>query len=181
VDNEIKQRRKTRMANIKHGGWFVYGAVAGVLLSLVLPLIIGWLVGTTGISGVTFATYNVRESLTAYAAQGNAWAGVLLSYIGGGIQMPAIVLTALGLGTLLFAVRWLFDILGLESMVPAKVRTPVLLLVASILAGWVISGDISKGLPAFAWGPVIFFAVTGLLISFVMDWFYKMAKWSMPQ
>jgi hypothetical protein len=166
-----KTKTEVRKMDLKRfQNWFLVGAVIGIVISLILPPIIAWLVGTTGVTGVTFAAYNVREQFANYAAQGNAFAGYILSFIGGGISLPGVVITAIGLGSLMYLLRVLFDVLGINMSFKWKLFAIVVL--ATVVAGYVVS----KSLPVFAIEPMIFMVITGAMISFVAEQVSKALK-----
>jgi hypothetical protein len=162
-------------------GWLIYGAIAGGILGLILPFIIGLIVGQTGITGITFATYNVRAELTSFAANGNIFASWVASMVG--IALPggaiwAVVITALGLGVAMALVRFIVGLLGLEL---GKNKHMIMALLASAVIGAVVSGNVSAGLPAFQFGPILVFAATGWLVSYLMAEVYKLLKMGLPQ
>jgi len=163
-------------------GWLIYGAIAGVILGLVLPFIIGLIVQGTGISGITFATYDVRASITSYANQGNPFMSAIGALIGiknlPGGEIWAVVFGALGLGVAMAAVRFVVGRLGLEL---GKMKHMWVALLGSVLMGAVVAQNISAGLPVFQVTPLIVFGVTGLLISFVMAEVYKLLRMALPQ
>lgn len=145
--------------------WFLLGAVGSLLFSLVLPFIIGLIVGQTGIEGFTFATYNVRSEFQALANNGNLFASWMLSMIGGGIQVPAIILSAVGMGALFaISVLLLEDMLGLK-LGKTQSRIFWVTILSSVASGFIVAGN----LPAFEWAPVVFLGVSGLLASYVLS------------
>ena len=162
-------------------GWLLYGAIAGGILGLVLPFIIGLIVGQTGVTGITFATYNVRQELTGFAANGNVFASWVASMVG--ISLPggaiwAVVITAIGLGVAMALVRFVVGLVGLEL---GKNKHMIIALLSAAVIGAVVSGNVSAGLPAFQVGPMLIFAATGWLVSYLMAEVYKMLRMALPQ
>jgi hypothetical protein len=126
------------------------------------------------VTGVTFSTYNVREQLAAYANQGNAFASWALSFIGGGIQLPSIIITAIGLGALFFISRHIYDLLGIKFD-PTSMRIAVAVL-STVIAGYVVS----KQLPTFAVAPMLFMIGTAVLITYLMEFIGKESRMKLP-
>jgi hypothetical protein len=170
------------MANTKQLlDWLKYGAIAGGIIGLVLPFIIGLIVNQTGITGITFATYDVRTQLTSFAANGNIFASWVASMVG--LSLPGgtvwgVVITAIGLGVAMALVRFL---VGLFNIDLGKNKHMWIALLSAAAVGAVVSGNISAGLPAFQFAPMIFFAATGWLVAYVMAFAYKMFDMALPQ
>jgi hypothetical protein len=160
--------------------WLIFGAVGGIILGLVVPFVIGLLVQGTGISGITFATYDVRASITSYANQGNPFMAAIGALIGiknlPGGEVWAVVFGALGLGVAMAFVRFVAGFFNIEL---GKNKIMIVALVAGVLMGSVVAGKISG--PEFQITPLLIFGATGWLISWLMTAAYKQFNMSLPQ
>jgi hypothetical protein len=169
------------MAN-KYLNWLIFGALTGLVLGLVAPWIIGQLVTATGIAGITFSTYNVREQLSGVAATGNPVAAWAANFIG--VAIPSMwwvtaLMSALGLGAAVAAVAWLYDnILGkiIEMLVPAKHKLVSILILAEVIVGIALQNQY----PAFEFVALLFMLLTGILSVYIMKWIYKLTKMTLP-
>lgn len=170
------------MAN-KYMNWLIFGSLTGLVLGLAAPWIISQLVSATGIGGIQFATFNLREQLTGVAQTGNPvsqWAAGLVGVTlpTGSIWVSALI-TALGLGAAVAAVAWLYDLfLGkiLELVIPVKHKLVTILILAEVLVGIALQ----KQFPAFEIAAMIFLLATGIVSVFIMRWVYKATKMELP-
>ncbi len=160
---------------IKHQDWLIAGIMLGLVIQLVLPPLIGWLVSSSGISGITFATYNVRQELAAFADAGNAFASWAGSYVGLGWSLEGFLMSAIGLGALAFGVAWLFDLLKVK--VKPKNKMFWVFVLSSLISGFVVS----KTLPEFAIAPILFLGATAFLATYILKWVYKLLKMPLPK
>ncbi len=160
----------------KYLDWLIFGAATGLILSVVAPAIIAWIVGQTGVTGITFATLNVRSQFKLLADQGNAFYSLLTNWIGFGVTLPGVLMSMIGLGVGAALVRWLLDLVKIE--IPSKFRIVGVMLIAHLIMGIVIS----KALPAFEIVPMAFLVLGGLGAAYLMELLYKkVLKMPLPQ
>lgn len=153
--------------------WAGFAAIVALLLGVAAPWLIGQVVNVTGVTGITFSTYDLRGQLAGMVDRGNQFANLALQFAGA-FTLPGILMTIVGLAVSTAAVAWLLDLLKLR--LPARWHIVGVLVVAHVLMGIIIS----QALPAFELLVWIFLLATGLASVVAVEWLYKLFKWQLP-
>ena len=152
---------------VKNFEWFVSGAVLGLLLSVILP-VVNTIVGSAQV-GITFSIYNIRGSLAAFQQGGTTFSNWLLQLAGLQWSIPGILMAMFGVGLLVLLSRYVLGWLK----IPAKHMMLAVFTLASVLQGLIMSTTFNELFGQFSIEMVIFAGLTGLILAFLVKALYK--------
>lgn len=164
----------------KYWEYFKAGGILGVFISFVVPWV-NKLLGDS-VYGVTFSIYNIRSEVLGFATQGNMFAKFLLNYLPG--ELPAMsglpvwlvsaVITGVGVGAMVVLGKWIVENL------PLGISKKHELLASFVLGSLGAGALVAWSLPSFAVEPLLFLAITGFILSFLLQALYGVIGWRLP-
>ena len=161
---------------IKNFEWFKAGAILGAFIAIVLP-IVNQLVGQATY-GVTFSVYNIRANLQAFIQSGKGFSEMLLHLAGIQWSLPSILGIALGTGLLVILSRYIIG--AILPRLKAQDRMVAVFALASVLLGFITAGGFNQAIGMFSVELLVFAALTGFVLSYLVRAIYKRARLTIP-